>query len=368
MSNIIKNGFTTTMDDCIDAKTVAQMLTAQNKYIEEHAVPGPQGEPGPTGATGPQGEPGPTGATGPQGEPGPTGATGPQGEPGKDMLLYSSVVLTSQPGVGDEVFLPYDRLTARPFNRSPKTGDYVVICWRLNNESGLTFGYIQRIRTSDNYNEAVLKTTVSLSTTGEPGPTGATGPQGVGFNYKGGWITDNEYHENDVVKSDGDLYICILAISGSVTKPAQDATHWSLFLPGGGATLKWKTVVPQGSDYIFDGEKAVAFKSNIIFTFTYNEKTYNCFLAPLNMLGKYKTHDAFFGGVGLSYAANGSEVIPVYIDVGLKLGFGPNGDKTFYIKLFTVVVDIFKNFTDVTATCNIPVSPTKNSIDVLTYE
>ncbi len=54
-------------------------------------VPGPQGEPGPTGATGatgPQGEPGPTGATGatgPQGEPGPTGATGatgPQGEPG----------------------------------------------------------------------------------------------------------------------------------------------------------------------------------------------------------------------------------------------------------------------------------------------
>jgi len=53
--------------------------------------PGPQGEPGPagaTGATGPQGEPGPagaTGATGPQGEPGPTGATGaigPQGEPG----------------------------------------------------------------------------------------------------------------------------------------------------------------------------------------------------------------------------------------------------------------------------------------------
>lgn len=109
MSNIIKNGFTTTMDDCIDAKTVAQMLTAQNKYIEEHAVPGPQG------------------------------------------------------------------------------------------------------------------------------------PQGVGFNYMGGWITDNEYHENDVVTSGGALYVCILAVSASTTSPENDPTHWSVMLPAasGGSAASW---------------------------------------------------------------------------------------------------------------------------------
>ena len=43
---------------------------------------GPQGIPGPVGATGPQGLPGPVGATGPQGVPGPVGAVGPQGIPG----------------------------------------------------------------------------------------------------------------------------------------------------------------------------------------------------------------------------------------------------------------------------------------------
>jgi hypothetical protein len=51
---------------------------------------GPQGDPGPPGATGaqgPQGDPGPPGATGaqgPQGDPGPKGDPGPQGVAGKD--------------------------------------------------------------------------------------------------------------------------------------------------------------------------------------------------------------------------------------------------------------------------------------------
>ena len=43
---------------------------------------GPQGPPGPAGATGPQGSPGPVGATGPEGPAGPPGPTGPQGPQG----------------------------------------------------------------------------------------------------------------------------------------------------------------------------------------------------------------------------------------------------------------------------------------------
>jgi hypothetical protein len=45
-------------------------------------LPGPQGEPGPTGADGAPGPAGPTGSTGPTGAQGPTGATGPAGPKG----------------------------------------------------------------------------------------------------------------------------------------------------------------------------------------------------------------------------------------------------------------------------------------------
>lgn len=292
MSNIIKNGFTTTMDDCVNAATVAEALTAQNKYIEEHAVPGPQGEPGPTGATGPA-----------------------------NVLSIGSVTK----GKNAEVTV---------------TG------------------------------EAPAQVLNFVLPQGDPGPQGTPGQQGepgVGFNYMGSWAEDNVYHENDVVKSDGDLYICILAITGSSTKPALDATHWSLFLSSGGTTLKWKTVTPQGKAYFLVGEKAVAFKSNIAFTFNYNDKTYNCNLAPLNMLGKYIGLDAILGGEGIGFASSGSEIIPVYINVGLKRAEG-TGVEQYYIKLFTVIANLFGTFADVTATCNIPISPAENRIDVLTYE
>ena len=64
------------------AYNVSKLLAQQNKYIEEHAVAGPQGEQGPQGEigpTGPQGLQGPIGPQGIQGEQGPKGDTGPQG-------------------------------------------------------------------------------------------------------------------------------------------------------------------------------------------------------------------------------------------------------------------------------------------------
>ena len=67
------------------AYNVSKLLAQQNKYIEEHAVAGPQGEQGPQGEigpTGPQGLQGPIGPQGIQGEQGPKGETGPQGPKG----------------------------------------------------------------------------------------------------------------------------------------------------------------------------------------------------------------------------------------------------------------------------------------------
>ena len=52
-------------------------------WVNNGALQGAQGEPGPVGPQGPQGEKGDTGATGPQGEKGDTGATGSQGIQGE---------------------------------------------------------------------------------------------------------------------------------------------------------------------------------------------------------------------------------------------------------------------------------------------
>lgn len=114
----------------------------------------------------------------------------PKGKDGEDMLFYSSSVLTSQPGTGAELYLTFDPLTSRPFNKAPKLNDYVVICWRDNNnhETGLAFGQIIRIVTSSGYKDAVLNITVSLRTTGETGVSGAT-PE-IGEN--GNWFINGE--------------------------------------------------------------------------------------------------------------------------------------------------------------------------------
>lgn len=71
------------------AYNVSKLLAQQNKYIEEHAVAGPQGEQGPQGEIGPQGPQGLQGPIGPQGiqgEQGPKGDTGPQGPKGEQGI------------------------------------------------------------------------------------------------------------------------------------------------------------------------------------------------------------------------------------------------------------------------------------------
>lgn len=56
-------------------------------------------------------------------------------------------------------------------------------------------------------------------------------PKGVGFNFSGEWVSDdNEYYPNDVVLYNGNLYICISTILDSETPPNIDTTHWSLFV------------------------------------------------------------------------------------------------------------------------------------------
>lgn len=82
------NAASSSVTFCVNKTT--QVVTKKDKCAKTESalvmavqgIQGPQGEPGPAGATGPQGETGPAGETGPQGETGPAGATGPQGEQG----------------------------------------------------------------------------------------------------------------------------------------------------------------------------------------------------------------------------------------------------------------------------------------------
>lgn len=55
------------------------------------------------------------------------------------------------------------------------------------------------------------------------------GEQGVGYNYMGNWISQNEYHENDNVTYNGTTYVCIKAVNGSSVTPDTDTTHWHVF-------------------------------------------------------------------------------------------------------------------------------------------
>ena len=69
--------------DNLDAQTAAQVMTKLYKYVEENAIQGPQGVPGPQGPKGETGPQGPIGETGPQGPIGETGPRGPQGPIGE---------------------------------------------------------------------------------------------------------------------------------------------------------------------------------------------------------------------------------------------------------------------------------------------
>lgn len=64
---------------------------------------------------------------------------------------------------------------------------------------------------------------------GPQGPKGEQGEQGIGYNYMGNWVSQNEYHENDNVTYNGTTYVCIEAVNGSSATPDTDTTHWHVF-------------------------------------------------------------------------------------------------------------------------------------------
>jgi hypothetical protein len=57
------------------------------------------------------------------------------------------------------------------------------------------------------------------------GATGATGPAGPGFNWKGAWSAATAYVVNDTVSSAGSSYVCILA---NTNQTPPNATYWNL--------------------------------------------------------------------------------------------------------------------------------------------
>lgn len=82
------------------------------------------------------------------------------------------------------------------------------------------------------WNGSVWETVRSVSSgNGAPGPTGATGPAGQGFNFRGVWQSGQAYYAYDVVNSpySNDLYYLP---SGS-TNAGSFGSEWSLFLPAG---------------------------------------------------------------------------------------------------------------------------------------
>ena len=52
----------------------------------------------------------------------------------------------------------------------------------------------------------------------------------LSLNPQGAWVSGNEYHINDIVNSNNDLYICIKSIASSTTRPETDTQHFSLWL------------------------------------------------------------------------------------------------------------------------------------------
>lgn len=90
-----------------------------------------------------------------------------------------------------------------------------------NGSDGLT-PYIQ------NNNWFIGNTNTGVPATGPQGPKGEKG-----VNPMGGWIANNEYHEDDLVTYEGSTYICIQAHSASSATPNNDANNWLLFVSKG---------------------------------------------------------------------------------------------------------------------------------------
>lgn len=116
-------------------------------------------------------------------------------------------------------------------------GKETLLKWLQKVENALTDGIltgVQIINAGENQIQIKFNFADGTDITSEvitlpKGDTGAQGAPGVGYNYMGAWISNNEYHENDNVTYNGTTYVCISAINGSTTPPASDPTHWAVF-------------------------------------------------------------------------------------------------------------------------------------------
>ena len=224
---------------------------------------GPQGPKGDTGAQGPKGDTGatgPKGDTGEQGEQGPkgdTGATGPKGDTGLEALSIIKVYESeTAPSVSGEV-----TLNISDFNRTPKTNEHAVMFVVTDDSVALSEAYITSVVVNniseDTVNcmyESVQYIVVNSLSANE-------------FNYRGVWVTNNEYRVNDCVyykvpnTQVNTYYICTEDISSSSTTPNEDSAHWSVI--GTNATKYMEF-------YSFVGKVYLKVKSNANFAISDN--------------------------------------------------------------------------------------------------
>jgi len=69
---------------------------------------------------------------------------------------------------------------------------------------------------------------------GEPGPKGDPGAVGpAGLEWKGTWISGNNYVEDDAVAYDGASYFCIADATGRTENPDTDTAYWALLAAQG---------------------------------------------------------------------------------------------------------------------------------------
>ena len=199
--------------------------------------------------------------------------TGSQGEPGISALIDGAV--ESYPNIGNVgtnfVF------STNSFNRTPIDGESFTFIGIDTNTNKKYIGYAS----VNSFNvggtgSAKVKSATLIS--------GENGADGQGFNYMGAWVSENEYHEYDVVTYNGSSYVNILAISGSATPPASDATHWDIFAERGAQGDAGE--VPQLYRHIikFD-QSAEVYGSTIIYSYRNSAYDKSALIAALTSFG-----------------------------------------------------------------------------------
>ena len=160
-----------------------------------------------------------SGVQGPPGKQGEKGEQGEQGEQGLPALEVNPIMLSTPP----EVNVTYRNITILT-NRKPILNDkFIALCLSYHTQSN--FAYIASFNIT-NINDSSGKYISSLYC------RGAQNIHGQGYNWRGNWVSENEYHPYDCVFSNGSAYICIAAVNASTTRPENDATHWQIMALG----------------------------------------------------------------------------------------------------------------------------------------